>query len=284
MVNRMINYSEKMGISRDWNLDRLSRNHERRKVPELTAYFWIIKLMTTAMGEATSDYLVFHINHYLAVVLAGISLILALVLQFKVKKYIAWIYWLAVTMVAITGTMAADILHVVLHVPYIDSSSLFAIVLIIVFILWGKSQGSLSIHSITNSRREMFYWATVMSTFALGTAVGDLTATSFSLGYLDSGYLFLGLFVLAGLGYFLFGISEVAAFWFAYILTRPIGASFADYFGVGRPAGLGYGRGSVAAFMSVFIVLLVAYISITKPDIKLQRAKIKRHLAKPFRN
>src|SRR5947209_3469884 len=147
-----------------------------RKVPEVTIFFWIIKLLTTAMGESTSDYLIFHINPYLAVMLGGVGLVIALVLQLVVRRYVAWIYWLAVIMVAIFGTMAADIIHVVLGISYLVSTVFFVVVLAIIFGVWYASEKTLSIHSIDTPRRELFYWTTVMTTFALGTAAGDLTA------------------------------------------------------------------------------------------------------------
>src|SRR5580700_9752803 len=147
-----------------------------RKVPEITALFWIIKLLTTAMGEATSDFFVLNYNQYVAVVCGGIVLAIALAIQFSARKYVAWIYWLAVSMVAVFGTMAADGLHVQLGVPYIASTIFFAIILAIVFYAWQKTEHTLSIHSIVTTRREFFYWATVLATFALGTAAGDLTA------------------------------------------------------------------------------------------------------------
>jgi uncharacterized membrane-anchored protein len=141
-----------------------------RKVPEVTAYFWIIKLLTTGMGETTSDYLVRQLNPILAVAIGGIGLAVALVLQFLVRRYIAGVYWLAVVMVAIFGTMAADVLHVGLGIPYLISTAGFTVALAVIFVAWYLSEKTLSIHSIYTRRRELFYWATVMATFALGTA------------------------------------------------------------------------------------------------------------------
>lgn len=242
-----------------------------RKVPEITIFFWIIKLLTTAMGESTSDYLVFHINSYVAVALGGIGLVIALVLQFYVRRYIPWIYWLAVVMVAIFGTMAADVLHVVLDIPYLDSTVFFLIVLAVVFAAWYLSEKTLSIHSIYTRRRELFYWATVMATFALGTAAGDLTAATFHLGYLYSGVLFAALFALPALGYYLLGLNEVIAFWFAYIVTRPLGASFADWFGKSVLGGLGLGDAKVSLVLTILIIVFVGYLTVTHKDIKGER-------------
>src|SRR5579863_151113 len=237
-----------------------------RKVPEVTIYFWIIKLLSTAMGESTSDYLVFHINPYIAVAFGGIGLIVSLILQLAVRRYVAWIYWLAVVMVAVFGTMAADVMHVVLGIPYLVSTAFFAFVLSVIFIVWYASEKTLSIHSINTRRRELFYWATVMATFALGTAVGDLTAATFGLGYFTSGVLFAILFAIPALAYWLFRINAIFAFWFAYIMTRPFGASFADWFGKPIFGGLGLGDEPVVIVLTFFIIVLVGYVSITHVD------------------
>jgi uncharacterized membrane-anchored protein len=157
--------------------------HAFSKVPEITAFFWIVKALTTAMGESTSDFLVHTLVPEIAVVLGGIAFAIALYLQFGKDRYVPWAYWLAVAMVGVFGTMAADVLHVGLGVPYIASTIFYAIVLAAVFRLWYVSEGTLSIHSITTPRRELFYWAAVLATFALGTAAGDLTAVTLGLGY-----------------------------------------------------------------------------------------------------
>jgi uncharacterized membrane-anchored protein len=239
-----------------------------RKVPEITIYFWIIKLLSTAMGESTSDYLVYHINPYIAVAFGCIGLIASLVLQLLVRRYIPWIYWLAVVMVAIFGTMAADVMHVVLGIPYLVSTVFFAVVLAVIFVVWYASEKTLSIHSINTPRREMFYWATVIATFALGTAVGDLTAATLGLGYFASGVLFAVLFAVPALAYRLFGLNEVVAFWFAYIMTRPLGASFADWFGKPILGGLGLGDTKVALVLTILIIGFVGYLTVTRKDMK----------------
>jgi uncharacterized membrane-anchored protein len=241
-----------------------------RKVPEITLYFWIAKLLSTALGESTSDYLVFHFfSPYLAVALGGVVLVVALLLQLFARRYNAWIYWFAVVMVAVVGTMAADVLHVVLGVPYLYSSIFFSAVLAIIFVLWYLVERTLSIHSIDTLRRELFYWATVMVTFALGTAAGDLTATTVHLGYFGSALLYIALFALPAVGLFVFGLNEIVAFWFAYIVTRPLGASFADWFGKDpKVTGLGYGDGPVAAVLTILIIAVVGYLAVTRKDIK----------------
>jgi uncharacterized membrane-anchored protein len=240
-----------------------------RKVPEVTIFFWIIKLLTTAMGESTSDYMVQHIDPFIAVAIGGIGLLIALILQFAVRRYIAWIYWLTAIMVAIFGTMAADSLHVGLGVPYIASATGFLVALAIIFVLWYVSEKTLSVHSITTRRREVFYWATVMATFALGTAVGDLTATNLNLGYLTSGLMFAVLIAIPALGYKLLGWNEIFSFWFAYILTRPLGASFSDWMGRTRPeGGIGFGTGNASLVLTIIIACLVGYMTITHKDVK----------------
>ncbi len=238
-----------------------------RKVPHVLAIFWVVKLLSTAMGESTSDFLVFQINPYVAVALGCLGLIVALVLQFRAPRYIAWTYWLAVVMVAVFGTMAADVLHVVLHIPYAVTTVFFAAALAVVFAVWYRSERTLSIHTVYAGRRELFYWATVMATFALGTALGDLTASTLKLGYFASMVLFAVLIVIPALAYRFLGMNEIVAFWFAYIITRPLGASFADWTGKHILGGLGFGDAKVAAVLTVLIVLLVGYLSASKVDV-----------------
>ncbi|GER91906.1 membrane protein [Dictyobacter vulcani] len=243
--------------------------HALRKVPEITVFFWVIKLLTTAMGEVTSDYLAHQLDPMIAVAIGGVGLVVALVLQFAVRRYIPWVYWLAVVMVAVFGTMAADVLHVGFHVPYIVSTILFLVVLAIIFATWYSVEKTLSIHSIYTRRRELFYWATVMATFALGTAAGDLAATITNLGYLAAGILFAVLILIPMLGYWRLGLNEIVAFWLAYILTRPLGASIADWLGKARDqGGLGVGTGLVSLILTVLIICFVGYLTVTHKDVK----------------
>lgn len=240
-----------------------------RKVPETTAIFWLTKVLTTAVGESTSDFFVFKINPYIAVTLGAVALVVALFLQFRVHKYIPWVYWLCVAMVAVFGTMAADVLHIQLSIPYAVSTLFFAILLATIFIAWHKSEKTLSIHNINDSKREMFYWATVLTTFALGTAAGDMTAVTLGLGYFSSGLLFTGLIALPALAYRFIGLNEVVAFWTAYVLTRPLGASFADW--IGKPhsiGGLGRGDGHVSIILTALILACVVYMSRSRSEIK----------------
>lgn len=248
------------------------------KVPEITAFFWIIKVLTTGMGETTSDFLVHQMDPVIAVAIAGVFFFAALVLQLLARRYIPWTYWLAVVMVAIFGTMVADAIHIVLGVPYLLSVIFFSILLAAVFIVWYASEKTLSIHSIYTLRRELFYWTAIVTTFALGTAIGDLSATTLPaigsmgtatghLGYFMSGVLFAILFILPAVGYWFFGLNGVFAFWFAYIMTRPLGASFADWFG--RPqdfGGIGVGTGRISLILAVIIVAFVGYLSVTHKD------------------
>ena len=240
-----------------------------RKVPAITAHFWAVKILTTAMGEALSDYLVHTIDPYIAVAIGGLGIVVSLALQFFVRRYIAPVYWFAVAMVAVFGTMCADAAHIELKIPYAASASLCAAGLTAIFVVWYLSERTLSIHSINTRRREMFYWAAVLATFAMGTAVGDMTAYTMHLGWLTSGLMFTVIFAIPMVARRLFGLNEVFAFWFAYIITRPLGASYADWFGVPQSlGGLNYGRGTVAVGLTIAIVAWVGYLWVTKVDVE----------------
>lgn len=230
------------------------------KVPEITLYFWITKLLTTGMGEVASDYLFEHLNPLISAPLSVLIFIAAMILQFKVRKYVPGVYWLVVIMVSIFGTMAADVVRVGLGIPYIVSTIFFVAALAAILITWFYKEKTLSVHSIFTRRREIFYWLTVLTTFALGTSVGDMTATSMHLGYFTSGLLFTGMLIIPAVGYFMFGMKEIFAFWFAYILTRPVGASFADWLSASQSnGGMGYGSGSVTLVLTVLIIILVVF-------------------------
>ena len=237
------------------------------KVPEVTALFWIIKILTTGMGETTSDFFAHTTGPIIAVVLGGVGLALALALQFKTDRYRPWQYWSCVVMVSVFGTMAADVIHVGLGVPYVVSSIAFTLALTGIFVVWYRSEGTLSIHSITSRRREVFYWATVLATFALGTAVGDMTATTFHWGYFMSGVVFAALICVPAIAHARFGLNSIVAFWTAYILTRPLGASFADWVAV-PPArgGLNWGTGLISLVLLAIILVLVGYLARTHSD------------------
>jgi uncharacterized membrane-anchored protein len=238
------------------------------RVPEITVFFWIIKGLSTALGESTSDYLVHVMPPVVAVLLGFVGFLAAIGLQLRTRRYVAPSYWFAVVMVGIFGTMAADVLHVGFHVPYVESSTLYAIVLVAVFVTWHRTEGTLSIHSITTARRELFYWACVAATFALGTAVGDTTAVTLHLGYFASAVLFAGLIVLPALGFRVLSLNAVAMFWTAYVLTRPLGASVADW--LAKPhnrRGLGLGDGPVSLALALLIAVLVGYLTLTRADV-----------------
>jgi uncharacterized membrane-anchored protein len=239
------------------------------KVPEITVFFWVTKILTTAMGEATSDFMNSALGPAIAVPLMLIGLTVALKRQFRAQSYNAWNYWLVVVMVAVFGTSAADALHVGFAIPYPVSSGFYLVVLTVVFTAWYRSEKTLSIHSIYTRRREQFYWATVLATFALGTAVGDMTATSMHIGYLASGVMFISLFALPAVAYRWFGLNSIFAFWFAYIMTRPLGASFADWLDATRHlGGLALGQGPVALGLAVIMVGFIAYLAVSRIDVK----------------
>lgn len=239
------------------------------RVPEITVAFWVIKGLSTAMGESASDFLVHAMAPELAVVLGFAGFTCALFLQFKMGRYFAWTYWLAVVMVGIFGTMAADVLHVRLGVPYSASTVLYAAVLIAVFVGWQRTEKTLSIHSIDTPRREAFYWTAVGATFAMGTALGDFTAYTLHLGYFPSAALFAAIIVVPAVGFRWLRWNAVVSFWFAYVVTRPLGASLAD--GLAKPkavSGEGLGNGPVLLVLGALIVALVAYLAITRIDVQ----------------
>ncbi|KAE8129256.1 MULTISPECIES: COG4705 family protein [Bifidobacterium] len=237
------------------------------KVPRLIAAFWIVKLLTTAFGEAFSDYSVVAVDPHIAVIGAGIVLIVALVIQLRMPCYNALAYWFAVTMVAVFGTMAADVLHVQFGVPYEASTGGFAIALAIVFIVWHKVEGTLNIHSITTPRREIFYWLAVMAAFALGTAASDMVATTFHLGYIGSLVLFAVLITVPTAVLALCKANTVLLFWYAYVLTRPVGASAADFLGKPKTAGgMGFGDGPVALILGIVMAIAVGYLAVSRVD------------------
>jgi uncharacterized membrane-anchored protein len=238
------------------------------KVPEITIVFWVLKLLTTGMGESMSDFL-----GQKSVPIAGaigiFGLCFAIWLQMRQREYRAPIYWFAVMMVAIFGTMAADGVHDGASIPYAVTTPVFAAVVAAIFIRWYRVEGTLSIHSITTRRREGYYWAAVLATFALGTAAGDLTATSLNLGFFHSALLFAAIICIPAIGWARFGLNPIVAFWFAYIVTRPLGASFADWFSKPHSiTGLGAGDGTVSGLALLVFVGLVGYVTVTRRDIQ----------------
>lgn len=238
------------------------------KVPEVIFLFWVVKILTTAGGEATSDYLKALGN----VQGGGVEVVLfvaGLALQFGTRRYRAFAYWFLAFAIAIFGTGVSDFLHLDVGIPYAGTTLLWAVVLAAVLVLWHRSEGTLSIHSITTQRREACYWATVFATFALGTALGDFTATSLHLGYLASGILFGVVILVPALAWWKLGLNGVAAFWMSYVVTRPLGASFADY--ISKPhslSGIDFGDAQTAIVFAVAVLVLVAYLAVARPDIQ----------------
>jgi uncharacterized membrane-anchored protein len=238
------------------------------KVPEVIFVFWVAKILTTAGGEATSDYLKTFGN----IVGGGTELLafaVGLVLQFGTRRYRAMSYWFLAYAIAIFGTGVSDFLHLDVKIPYAGTTLLWAVILGGIFWVWYRTEGTLSIHSITTQRRECFYWATVFATFALGTALGDFTATALSLGYLGSGILFGVVILIPALAWWKFKLNSIAAFWMAYVVTRPLGASFADYISKAKNlSGINFGDGPTAAVFGVAVLVLVLYLAVARPDIQ----------------
>jgi len=243
------------------------------KVPaKITALFWVIKLLTTAGGEATSDYLALH-GYFLAGVVETLIFVVALWVQLRTRRYVAAAYWFLALAIAIFGTGVADAMHLEVGIPYAGTTFLWAVVLAVIFWQWHRSEGTLSIHSITTRRRELYYWATVFATFALGTALGDFTATAPHLGYLASGITFAVIIAIPAVARWGLRLNSVVAFWFAYVVTRPLGASFADY--ASKPkkiSGAALGDGPTAAVALVAIIIGVAYLAVARPDTDTERA------------
>jgi uncharacterized membrane-anchored protein len=236
-------------------------------VPEITVIFWVLKLLTTGMGEVMSDFLGEEAEPF-GVAIGVVGLALALWLQLRQDRYRAPFYWFVVMMVAIFGTEIADEIHIGGGVPYAITTPLFGLIVGIIFLFWYRSEGTLSIHSVTTRRRECFYWAAVLATFALGTAAGDLLATPLNLGFWPAALVFALLIAIPAVGWWRLGMNPIAAFWFAYIITRPIGASIADGLSKNEGGGLGLGDGTVSGVALIVFLALVAYVAITRVDVQ----------------
>ena len=235
------------------------------RVPEVAIDFWLIKVMAVTMGETAADYLAVNLGLGLTVtslIMTGI-LIVALILQFAQKRYVPWAYWLAVVLISIVGTLVTDNLVDNFGVRLETTTIVFSVALALTFVIWYASEKTLSIHTIFTTRREIFYWLAILFTFSLGTAAGDLVAERFDLGYLTSGLIFGGLIAAITLAYFFLGLNAILAFWLAYILTRPFGASFGDL--LSQPAeygGLGFGTTLTSLIFLGCIVAIVLYMSL----------------------
>ena len=239
------------------------------KVPLVTLYFWIIKIMATTVGETAADFLNFDMKLGLVKTswLMAALLVIALIVQIAARRYVPWKYWLAVVFLSIFGTLVTDNLSDNYGVSLIVTTIGFSAALIATFLAWHASEHTLSIHSITSRRRELFYWSAILFTFALGTAAGDLVAEKLALGYAISALLFGGAIALVTLAYFKFGLDSVWAFWIAYVLTRPFGASCGDLLSQAtKDGGLGLGTIGTSALFLAVIVGLVGYLTHTRSD------------------
>jgi len=239
------------------------------KVPEITAYFWIIKVLSTTVGETFADY----INNTLGfgsqgtLLFMSACLVAVLVWQFKLNSYFAPAYWLSVVLISVTGTLITDNMTDNLHISLITSTIIFSAALAAVFIAWFKTERSLSIHSVDNFRREVFYWLTILFTFALGTAAGDLFAEKIALGYFTSLLVFAGCIVVIATAWRLKLINSVLAFWATYVVTRPLGASIGDFLAQPKDAsGIGLGTTTTSLIFLSAILILVTFLQISKKD------------------
>jgi uncharacterized membrane-anchored protein len=240
------------------------------KVPEVTLYFWIIKIMATTVGETAADFLNFNLNWGLTntTIVMAVLLLITLFFQFRLRKYVPGIYWLAVVMISVVGTLVTDNLVDNLGVALQTTTIIFSLALLATFVVWYASEKTLSIHSIYTTKREAFYWLTILFTFALGTAAGDLIAEGLNMGYWKSALMFAVLIGGVTIAYYRFNLNAVLAFWIAYILTRPLGASLGDFLSQPRKeGGLGLGTVGTSAIFLVTILSLVIYLTKTRRDV-----------------
>lgn len=241
------------------------------KVPEVTLYFWIIKIMCTTVGETAADFLNADLHFGLTGTSIVMSILLAIfvIMQLRRNKYVPWLYWVVVVLVSIVGTLITDNLVDNFGVALETTTIAFSLALLATFVAWYASEKTLSIHSIFTKKRELFYWAAILFTFALGTAAGDLAAEGLSLGYAKSAVIFGSLIGIVTIAYYGFKVNAVLAFWIAYILTRPLGASLGDYLSQSiENGGLGLGAAVTnTAFLSA-IVVLVIYLTVTRKNAK----------------
>lgn len=240
-----------------------------RKVPEVTLYFWVIKILCTTVGETAADFLNEHLKLGLTITtcIMGTLLLLALCVQFRFKKYVPAVYWLAVVLISIVGTQITDNLVDNFGVPLEVTTFIFGLALAATFIAWYAKEKTLSIHSIVTTRREAFYWLAILFTFALGTAAGDLVAERLNVGYLWSAIIFGAVIAIVTVAHLRVRLDAVLAFWIAYIVTRPLGASIGDYLSQSRAdGGLGLGTVVTSALFLTAILLTVIYLTVTKKD------------------
>ena len=239
------------------------------KVPEITLAFWAIKILATTVGETAAD----NLNERLALGLTGTTyvmgslLVVALAFQFRARRYVPALYWLAVVLLSIVGTLVTDNLVDNQGVALETTTIVFSVALAVTFVVWWASERTLSIHTIVTTRREAFYWLAVLFTFALGTAGGDLVAERYALGYLTSALIFGGVIAAIAFAHVRLGLDAVLAFWLAYILTRPLGASIGDW--LSQPTadgGLGLGSTWTSVLFLDAILILVGWLTVTRRD------------------
>ncbi len=261
-----------MKISESWQSEDISTIGRQllNKVPEVTIYFWIIKVLCTTVGETAADFLNtnLHLGLTGTTVVMGSLLIITLCFQFAAKRYVPGIYWLAVVLISIVGTLITDNLTDNFGVSLETTTIVFSIILVAVFVAWYASEKTLSVHTINTLRREVFYWLTILFTFALGTAAGDLVAEKLNLGYPVSAIIFGTLIAIVTVAHLRFKLNAVLAFWIAYILTRPLGASLGDYLTQSHnDGGLGLGTVLTSMLFLIAILITVVYLTITKKDV-----------------
>ncbi|GAC1656698.1 MAG: membrane protein [Acidobacteriaceae bacterium] len=239
------------------------------KVPLITLFFWIIKILATTVGETGADFLNFNLGLGLELtsLVAAVLLAVALVIQFRQHRYVPWVYWIAVVFLSVVGTLITDNLSDNLGISLYTTTTIFALALALTFFAWFRSEKTLSIHAVTTTRREAFYWAAILFTFALGTAAGDLASEKLGLGYALSGLIFGGLIALVTIGYYAFRLNSVFAFWAAYVLTRPLGASMGDFLTQAhKDGGLACSTRGVSAALLAIIIALVTYLTVSRAD------------------
>ncbi|MDX6686900.1 MAG: hypothetical protein QOF86_3028 [Baekduia sp.] len=240
------------------------------KVPEVTLYFWVIKIMCTTVGETAADYLNDNLGFGLTktTYVAGALLVVLLAVQFRLRRYVPGVYWSVVVVVSVFGTLITDNRTDRYNIPLTTSTAIFAVALAVVFAAWYASERTLSIHTIVTTRRETFYWLAILFTFALGTAAGDLSAEKLDLGYAVSIAIFGGLIALVAATHYFLNLNPVLAFWLAYILTRPLGASIGDEMSQNskKYGGLGLGTTGTSYIFLGCILALVVFLSITRRD------------------
>lgn len=259
-----------MSFWKNWRRDEATFARKMlNKVPEVTLYFWIIKILCTTVGETAADFLNsnLHLGLTGTTIVMGTLLIITLFFQFRSNKYIPGIYWLAVVLISIVGTLITDNLIDNFGISLVTTTTIFGVALAATFAAWYKSEKTLSIHTINKMRREGFYWLAILFTFALGTAAGDLVAETLKLGYLGSALIFGALIAIVAIAHLRFTLNAVLAFWIAYILTRPLGASIGDYLAQPQDnGGLGLGTILTSVIFLITILITVTYLTVTKKD------------------